>query len=123
MKDHNWLLETLYNANKTDVETFRIFQCLSRYFNDTRDFTGMIELIDERNIRFKPLTDLADDCFFSVSVMREVTRSRKRRRGTPGIRFYSQIGRHAYSQIGYTMIDKNWDFWVSYVNTHVSIDK
>tara|TARA_B100000131_G_C17692048_1_gene441108 strand:- start:29 stop:400 length:372 start_codon:yes stop_codon:yes gene_type:complete len=121
--DHNWLLETLYKANKTDAETFRIFQCLSRYFNDKRDFIGIIESINDRTIRFKPLTDLADDCFFSVSVMPDVVRSRKRRRGTPGVRFYSQVGRHAYSQIGYNMIDKNWDFWVSYVNTHVSLDK
>ena len=122
-KPKKWLLELLYNANRTDVETFRIYQCLSRYFNDNRQFIGIIEDISPTVIRFKPLNDLADDCFFSVSVMPEVIRSRKARRGAPGVQFYSYTGKHAYSQLGYNNISHNWSFWVSYVGNNLGLNK
>ena len=122
-KPKEWLLETLYNADKTDAETFRIYQCLTRYFSDNREFIGVIEEILPGVLRFKPLNDLADDCFFSVAVMPEVIRSRKRRRGAPGVKFYSRTGQHAYDQLGYSAIAHNWSFWVSYVNDHIHLDK
>ena len=121
--DPNLLLEILYNANKTDTETFRIYQCLSRYFNDNREFVGVIDHIAPSVIRFKPLNDLADDCFFGVSVMAGVIESRRNRRGAPGLRYYSRTGQHAYNQLGYSAIACNWSFWVSYVNNHIQLDK
>ena len=119
----NWLLELLYKANRTDVETYRIYQCLTRYISDNRQFTGIIEEIAPTVLRFKPLNDLADDCFFSVSVMPDVIRSRKNRRGAPGVRFYSRTGQHAYNQLGYGSIAHNWSFWVDYVNNHIKLNK
>ena len=61
-----WLLELLYNANKADYETYRVYACLTRYFNDRREFIGVTEEVVPGILRFKPLTDLADDCFFSI---------------------------------------------------------
>ena len=119
----SWLLELLYNANRTDAETFRIYQCLTRYFSDNREFIGTIEEAIPNVLRHKPLNDLADDCFFSVAVMPDVIRSRKRRRGAPGVRYYSRTGQHAYDQLGYSAIAHNWSFWVSYVNNHIHLDK
>ena len=61
-KSEEWILETLYDADKTDVETYRIYQTMRRYIYDTRDFTGVIEIIKRPHIlRFKPVTDVADD--------------------------------------------------------------
>jgi hypothetical protein len=118
-----WLLELLYNANKTDTETFRIYKCLSRYINDKREFTGILEEVIPTVLRFKPLNDLADDCFFSVSVMPDVINSRYRRRGAPDITFYSNMGKSAYSKIGYNNISHNWSFWVSYVGNNLRLHK
>ena len=119
----DWLLELLYKANKTDVETYRIYQCLARYISDKREFTGVLEEVIPNVLRFKPLNDLADDCFFSVSVMPNHIRHRKWRRGTPGVKFYSRTGQHAYDQLGYSAIACNWAFWVGYVNNHIQLDK
>ena len=118
-KPKEWLLETLYNADKTDVETFRIYQCLIRYIDDNRDFIGAIEEVIPNVYRHKPATDLADDCFFGVTFFPEYIRSRKNRRGAPGVRYYEATGKNAYNQIGYSIISKNWSFWVSYINNNV----
>jgi len=94
LKDpHNWLLEQLYNANKTDHETFRIYKCLARYIDDNRDFIGITEQITPTITRFKPLTDVADDCLFSVTFFSDYIRKRSRRRGAPGVRFYTNAGK------------------------------
>tara|TARA_B100000686_G_C16088988_1_gene617632 strand:- start:57 stop:452 length:396 start_codon:yes stop_codon:yes gene_type:complete len=119
----DWLLEQLYNAKKADYETYRIYKCLHRYFNDKRDFIGVAEEIIPGTLRFKPLNDLADDCFFSVTFFSSYIRSRSKRRGSPGVKFYSSTGKHAYTQIGYPAIAQNWQFWVSYINKHINFNK
>ena len=114
----SWILETLYNANRTDVETFRMFQTMRRYIYDNRDFFGVIDIIKPGVIRFKPANDVADDCFFSVSLFHRAIRFRKEKFGSPGVRFYSKAGKNAFSQIGYPCISNNWEFWVDYVREH-----
>ncbi len=122
-KPNEWLLELLYNANKADYETFRVYTCLIRYFNDNRDFIGVTEEIIPGTLRFKPLNDLADDCFFSVTFFSEYIDNKAKRRGSPGVPFYCGIGKHAYTQIGYSSIANNWSFWVDYINNHIQFDK
>ncbi len=117
-----WILETLYNANRTDVETYRVFETMRRYIYDTRDFFGVIDIINPGVVRFKPATDVADDCFFSVSLFSKAIRTRKKRYGSPGVRFYSKAGKNAFSQIGYSCVANNWEFWVSYVREHFNVD-
>ena len=124
LKDpHNWLLEQLYNANKTDHETFRVYKCLCRYISDNRDFIGVTEQITPTVMRFKPLNDVADDCLFSVTFFSDYIRKRNKRRGAPNVRYYTNAGKQAYSCIGYSAIAHNWEFWVDYVKNTVSINK
>ena len=110
---HNWLLNKLYDANKTDHETYRVY----------REFIGAIEEVVPNVLRFKPLNDLADDCFFSVTFFPEFIRARKHRRGSPGVKFYVMTGKNAYSSIGYSALANNWEFWVDYIKTNVVSDK
>ena len=117
-----WILETLYRANRTDVETYRLYQTLRRYIYEVRDFNGVIEQISPMCMRFKPNTDIADDCFFSVSLFEPQIRRRSRRRGTPGVRFYSNMGRSAFEKTGFPGISKNWRFWVNYVQEFLLLD-
>jgi len=119
----DWLLEQLYNANKADYETYRVYTCLSRYISDTRNFIGVTEEVIPGTLRFKPLTDLADDCFFGVTFFSSYIKSRAKRRGSPNVQFYSYTGKHAYTQIGYPAIANNWQFWVSYINKNIKINK
>ena len=119
----NWLLERLYHANKTDVETFRIYQCIVRYINDNRNFIGTIEEVIPTVLRHKSANDLADDCFFGVTFFPDIIESRRNRRGSPGVEYYAEAGRNAYTRIGYPMISNNWAFWVSYINNHVKMNK
>jgi len=119
----DWLLEQLYNANKADYETYRVYTCLSRYISDTRNFIGVTEEVIPGTLRFKPLTDLADDCFFGVAFFSSLIKSRAKRRGSPNVQFYSYTGKHAYTQIGYPAIANNWQFWVSYINKNIKINK
>ena len=119
----DWLLEQLYNANKADYETYRVYTCLSRYISDTRNFIGVTEEVIPGTLRFKPLTDLADDCFFGVAFFSSYIKSRAKRRGSPNVQFYSYTGKHAYTQIGYPAIANNWQFWVSYINKNIKINK
>ena len=120
---HNWLLNKLYDANKTDHETYRVYRCLNRYISDNREFIGAIEEVVPNVLRFKPLNDLADDCFFSVTFFPEFIRARKHRRGSPGVKFYVMTGKNAYSSIGYSALANNWEFWVDYIKTNVVSDK
>jgi hypothetical protein len=117
----DWLLHTLYQANRNDVDTYRLFLTLRRYIYDSRDFIGIIEQIKPGVIRIKPTTDLADDCFYSVSMFSRHINSRSDRRGSPNSGFYSRVGRGAFKQIGYPGIARNWRFWVSYVQEHMCI--
>ena len=121
--NNHWLLEVLYHANKTDIETYRVYKTYERYFTDNRDFLGVIENANSKTFRFKPLTDLADDCLFSVTFFNRLIKRRQNRRGTPGIKFYSETGKNAFASIGYPMIAENWEFWTSYVNTNVTFNK
>ena len=118
-----WLLEQLYNANKTDTETFRVYKCYARYMTDNRDFIGVTEQITPKTLRFKPLTDLADDCLFSVTFFQNHIQSRCDRRGAPDVDFYTFTGKNAFSSTGYRSIAKHWDFWVDYVNNCIKFDK
>ena len=119
----NWLLRVLYTANKTDVETYRVFKCLRRYFTDTRQYIGVTEEIVTYTLRFKPLTDLADDCLFSVAVFPGHIDHRHNRRGAPSVEFYSNTGKHAFSQTGYNCIAHRWSFWTQFINTHIASNK
>lgn len=116
---HDWLLEVLYNANKTDTETYRVYQSISRYIFDARDFIGIMDEIAPGIIRVKPLTDLADDCFFSTVFFKEYLHRRSKYKGFPDVEFYIQAGRSAYSKTGFRSISKNWYFWDNYINQHI----
>ena len=119
----NWLLEKLYNANRPDFETYRVFQVYRRYINDTREFIGVAEETSPGNLRFKPLNDLAYDCLFGVTFFKKTIKRRQTRRGAPGVSFYSYAGKHAFEQIGYPTISSNWDFWIEYVNSTIKMHK
>lgn len=114
-----WLLSTLYKANRNDVDTYRLYLTMRRYIYDTRDFTGFIEEIIPGQLRFKPVTDVADDCFFSVSMFSKYLDKRASRRGAPNATFYSRLGRKAFKTIGYPGISRNWRFWIAFVQEHV----
>ena len=114
-----WLLETLYNADKPDAETLRIYKTLERYISDTREFYGCVENITDTIIRFKPLHDLADDCFFGVAFFSEYINHKNIRRGAPDVNFYSYTGKNAFSKTGWNGIAHRWDFWIGYVNENV----
>ena len=119
--DAQWILRKLYQANQTDVDTYRLYQTMRRYITDTRNFHGIIEHINPGVIRYKPNTDIADDCFFSVSLFSGQIRRKARRHGAPGVRFYSAMGRNAFDKIGYPGIARNWGFWTTYVQEHFVI--
>ena len=119
----DWLLNLLYNANKADYETYRVYKCLARYISDNRDFIGVTEEIIPGTLRYKPLNDLADDCLFSVTFFSGYIQKRHQRRGAPNISFYSHTGKNAYTSIGYPAIANNWEFWVNYVNNHIDLNK
>lgn len=118
-----WLLETLYNANKADYETYRVYTCLNRYISDRRNFIGVAEEIVPNVLRFKPLTDLADDCLFSVSFFPKIIKSRQKRRGAPGISFYSYTGKNAFKSTGYGAVANHWEFWIDYINSQIKLHK
>ena len=119
----DWLLETLYDADKADYETYRVYTCLSRYITDNRDFIGVAEVVVPNVLRFKPLTDLADDCLFSVALFPKIIKSRQHRRGAPGISFYSYTGKHAFESTGYPAVAKHWEFWTDYINSRIKLYK
>jgi len=116
-----WILSTLYNANRNDVDTYRLYLTLRRYISDTRTFHGFIETIGPGNIRFKPVTDVADDCFYGISMFKRYIDRKSARTGAPSAAFYSRLGRNAFKTIGFPGIYKNWEFWISYVQEHMVI--
>lgn len=122
-KSSDWLLQKLYNANRADYETFRVYKCFSRYIHDNREFIGITEQVTPTSLRFKPLTDLADDCLFGVSLFSRTIKRRQQYKGAPGIRFYTYTGKNAFSATGYGSISNHWDFWVEYVNNAIKFDK
>ena len=113
-----WILNTLYDANRTDIETMRVYQTLRRYIYDTRVFFGVIDIINPGVVRFKPATDVADDCFFSVTLFPQAIRSKARKYGSPGVRYYANAGKNAFCTTGYGCVAKNWEFRKKYVREH-----
>tara|TARA_R100000808_G_C2154655_1_gene165812 strand:+ start:4964 stop:5350 length:387 start_codon:yes stop_codon:yes gene_type:complete len=118
----NWILQILYNANRPDEESLRIYKCLHRYIHDNRNFIGVLEHISPTELRVKPLPVLADDCFFSVTFCSGYIANKAKTRGLPDVEFYKQTGQNAYSSIGYSNIANNWDFWSSYVTEYIILD-
>ena len=118
-----WILSQLYQANRNADDTYRLFLTLRRYIYDTRDFHGFIEQVTPTTIRFKPVTDVADDCFYGVSMFSCYIDRVSNRTGAPNSKFYSRLGRSAFKSIGYPGIYKNWRFWISYVQEHIVIDE
>ena len=119
--NHNWILEVLYNANKADTETYRVYKCLSRYIYQDHQFIGFVETLSPTTIRMKPLNDLADDCFFSVAFFSDFIHNKSCNTGSPDIQFYTHTGKSAYAKIGYRCISNHWDFWISYLNKNISL--
>ena len=119
--DDTWILSTLYNANRNDEDTHRLYLTLRRYIYDNRNFTGFIEQVTPTEMRFKPVTDVADDCFYSITMFSAYLNTQHERRGAPSVKFYSSLGRNAFKSIGYPGIYKNWNFWVMYVQEHIVI--
>lgn len=113
-----WILETLDMANKGHEDTHRIYCTMCRYVHDTREFHGVLEQVCPDVIRYKCVSDVADDCFFSVSMFTPSIIRRSNRHGAPGVQFYSMMGRSAFERCGYPGVASNWDFWVSYVQEH-----
>lgn len=122
-KPEDWLLNLLYDANKTDVETYRVFRVYSRYISDNRDFIGITEQVTDNCIRYKPVSDVADDCLFSVTFFTECIKHKQNRYGAPGVSYYSSTGKRAFSLIGYPSISNNWDFWINYVSRCIKFNK
>jgi len=116
-----WILSTLYQANRNDVDTYRLYLTLRRYIYDNRDFHGFIEQISPTVMRFKPVTDVADDCFYGLTMFEPMIAKKHRRRGAPDARYYSRLGRNAFKHIGFPGIYKNWEFWIMYVKEHIVI--
>lgn len=114
-----WMLEALYDANKPDAETVRIYKTLDRYIHDTRQFHGCIEHVTEDIIRVKPLHDLADDCFFSVAFFPDFIKYKNKTHGAPDIYFYSKTGKAAFDKTGWSGIAYRWDFWIEYVHNNI----
>ena len=115
----SWILETLYKADKPDSETVRIYRTLNRYIHDNRDFYGCIENVTPHIMRFKPLTDLADDCFYSVTFFSNHIKIKNKRHGAPNVKFYENMGKNAFHCTGWTGISERWSFWRNYVNKNI----
>ena len=113
-----WILETLDMANRSHEDTHRVYRTMSRYVYDTRDFYGVLEMVCDGVLRYKCVSDIADDCFFSVSMFSPMIIRRSRRHGAPGVRYYSRMGRSAFEKCGYPGVAREWDFWISYVQEH-----
>jgi hypothetical protein len=116
-----WILSTLYDANRNDIDTYRLYLALRRYIYDNRDFVGFIEQVSPTVMRFKPVTDVADDCFYGITMFEPHIAKRHRRRGAPSAEYYSRLGRNAFKSIGFPGIYKNWEFWIMYVKEHIVI--
>lgn len=114
-----WLLVTLYEADKQSEDTFRIFQSLRKHIYTNTEPT--IFEYDDGNIQHRPATDIADDCFFSICKFCEYLNNKAARTGSPDCRFYSELGKNAFEQIGYPNISNDWLFWVSYVKERLYI--
>ena len=116
---HAWLLDILQDAHKDKESTLRIYQTVTRYIVDTRDFVGVLESIQPHTIKFKEPRDLADDCFIGVSVFHKTLENKHKNHGLPHIKFYKHAGKSAFNQIGYPKIAEDWNFWESYVQEFV----
>ena len=118
---YGWLLEVLKDAHKNDHSTLRIYQTVTRYINDNRDFVGVLEHIKPNTIKFKHPHILADDCFIGVSIFHKTLENKHRYHGLPNTKFYKHAGRSAFAQTGYNDIAEEWNFWESYVQEFIVI--
>ena len=108
-----WILRTLYEAGKHSEDTFRVFQSLRKHLYTTTDMSMLT--YNSHEILYKPTSDLADDCFFSICKFCEYLNKRAARTGSPDCMFYSRLGQESFNTIGYPNIADDWVFWVSYV--------
>ena len=107
-------------ANKDDNETLRILQTLNRYVKiSNRDIFYSIDIINEKTIRFKPISELADDCLITVSLFEKHINKLHKYRAAPPVCWYIKIGTSSFEKLGYYDIARNYDFWIDFIREHI----
>ena len=115
-----WILTTLYEAGKDQHDTYRLFQSLRKHIHTVADVSSMLKY-STTEIHYKPIDELADDCFFVICKFCAYLNLHAKRTGAPDCRFYSRLGRESFNQTGYPNIAEDWSFWVSYVQERFNI--
>ena len=115
-----WILTTLYEAGKDQHDTYRVFQSLRKHMYTVTDVTHMLSYITN-DVHYKPVEELADDCFFVICKFCAYLNIRAVRTGAPDCKFYSVLGKESFRKSGFPNIADDWLFWVSYVQERFNI--
>ena len=75
--------------------------------------------ISEKNIKYKDLDDLADDCLMTVSIFKKHIQKLWKRHAAPPLSWYVYIGTDSFKKLGYYDIANNYDFWRMFICEHI----
>lgn len=113
------ILCILAKAHKSEHETLRIFQTMTRFVNGMGwSFEGLVHIEQRGGVqicRTKTFRDLADECLFAVALLREYLDRHCKRTGAPSADYYSKLGKLAFATTGFEDISSNWGFWTNYL--------
>lgn len=120
--NESWLLTIVYSAHKNEHESERIIKILTRHFrNNSGDIFYIFDYGQNGPYRMKPLGELADDCFYTVTFFEKRIKYLNQHRGSPNEHFYVEMGRKSYRMLGYDDLAEDWDFWRHYLKENILI--
>ena len=111
----DFLLCTLTSYHKSAYDTFRIYQSIMRCF-DKFSFG----LLDD-DIRWKDLNHIADECLVGIGFFKQYLKEKHKRKATPSVEYYSDVGSSSFSRLGYENIAKDFKGWTSFIESELAI--
>lgn len=110
----DWILCTLASYQKSEEDTFRIFQGVSRHI-DHISFGLFTE-----DIKWKETNQVADECLVGLSFFRRKMEMMHERRAAPSIEYYKKAGELAFHRLGFESISEDFNGWINFIEKELS---
>lgn len=117
----DWVLCVVCKAEKPLHSTLRVFQTVAKQLVSEKWYFQGLTNLTEKECSVRPFPEIADDCLFGVSLFHEFLERKTNRTGAPSVQYYEKLGKFAFSSTGYEDIAEDWDFWVDFLQSEITL--
>jgi hypothetical protein len=113
----DWIFCTLASYHKSPDDTSRVFQSVVRKLNSIQ--FGLLTV--EKEVKFKEMNEVADDCLVGLSFFQERVERMHRRKAAPSVDYYMKVGSLAFQRLGFDHIGEDFEGWVKFIQKEMTI--